>query len=76
MTKLPRRPESLLSLTPPPLPPAGEVADWLRPLPRLTGDQLLERERSVMKMQTLVLKECLRESTTPYTHTLKFVFPS
>ncbi|XP_062320840.1 mdm2-binding protein isoform X2 [Osmerus eperlanus] len=50
---------------------SGEVADWLRPLPRLTGDQLLERERSVMKMQTLVLKECLRRrlagSQTPGT---------
>ncbi|KAJ8013215.1 hypothetical protein DPEC_G00050960 [Dallia pectoralis] len=36
------------------------AADWLRTLPRLHGDQLLRRERNLAKVQTLVLKECLR----------------
>ncbi|XP_041758466.2 mdm2-binding protein [Coregonus clupeaformis] len=36
------------------------TTDWLRSLPCLHGDQLLQRERKLAKVQTLVLKECLR----------------
>nr|XP_020464066.1 mdm2-binding protein [Monopterus albus] len=37
------------------------VADILHPLPCLQGDGLLERERKVTKVQTLVVKEYLRQ---------------
>eukprot|EP00063_Salmo_salar_P028190 XP_014003025.1 PREDICTED: mdm2-binding protein isoform X1 [Salmo salar] len=36
------------------------TTDWLRSLPCLHGDQLLQRERKLAEVQTLVLKECLR----------------
>ncbi|KAJ8353813.1 hypothetical protein SKAU_G00213800 [Synaphobranchus kaupii] len=36
------------------------TADWLRSLPCLRGDQLIQRERKLAKVQTLALKECLR----------------
>ncbi|XP_034142800.1 mdm2-binding protein isoform X2 [Esox lucius] len=38
----------------------SDATDWLRSLPCLHGDQLLQRERKMTKVQTLVLKECLR----------------
>ncbi|KPP78681.1 mdm2-binding protein-like [Scleropages formosus] len=37
-----------------------DTAAWLRSLPCLYGDQLLQRERKLTKVQILVLKECLR----------------
>ncbi|XP_028984240.1 mdm2-binding protein [Betta splendens] len=37
------------------------VGDILRPLPCLQGDRLLERERKVTQVQTLVLKEYLKQ---------------
>ncbi|XP_071326550.1 mdm2-binding protein [Trachinotus anak] len=39
----------------------GAVGDILRPLPCLQGDSLLKRERKVTQVQTLVLKEYLRQ---------------
>uniref|UniRef100_A0A4W6C3M4 MDM2 binding protein n=1 Tax=Lates calcarifer TaxID=8187 RepID=A0A4W6C3M4_LATCA len=39
----------------------GGVGDILRPLPCLQGDSLLKRERKVTQVQTLVLKEYLRQ---------------
>ncbi|XP_023265041.1 mdm2-binding protein isoform X3 [Seriola lalandi dorsalis] len=40
---------------------AGAVGDIFRPLPCLQGDSLLKRERKVTQVQTLVLKEYLRQ---------------
>ncbi|TRZ01734.1 hypothetical protein DNTS_032284 [Danionella cerebrum] len=40
--------------------PGSCTADWLRLLPCLRGDQFLQRERKLAKVQTLVLKECYR----------------
>ncbi|KAG7229397.1 hypothetical protein INR49_012788 [Caranx melampygus] len=40
---------------------SGAVGDILRPLPCLQGDSLLKRERKVTQVQTLVLKEYLRQ---------------
>ncbi|RXN26016.1 mdm2-binding -like isoform X1 [Labeo rohita] len=44
------------------VPPSSgsSTADWLRSLPCLRGEQLLQRERKLAKVQTLVLKECCR----------------
>ncbi|XP_055065688.2 mdm2-binding protein [Misgurnus anguillicaudatus] len=42
-------------------PPSGHsAADWLRSLPYFHGEKLLQRERNLAKVQTLVLKECSR----------------
>ncbi|XP_056618377.1 mdm2-binding protein isoform X2 [Triplophysa dalaica] len=42
-------------------PPSGNsAADWLRSLPCIRGEQLLQTERNLAKVQTLVLKECSR----------------
>uniref|UniRef100_A0A8C1RY38 MDM2 binding protein n=1 Tax=Cyprinus carpio TaxID=7962 RepID=A0A8C1RY38_CYPCA len=38
----------------------SSTADWLRSLPCLRGEQFLQRERKLAKVQTLVLKECCR----------------
>uniref|UniRef100_A0A8C1VEM1 MDM2 binding protein n=1 Tax=Cyprinus carpio TaxID=7962 RepID=A0A8C1VEM1_CYPCA len=44
------------------LPSSGSsTADWLRSLPCLRGEQFLQRERKLAKVQTLVLKECCRK---------------
>uniref|UniRef100_A0AAZ3P1T3 Mdm2-binding protein n=1 Tax=Oncorhynchus tshawytscha TaxID=74940 RepID=A0AAZ3P1T3_ONCTS len=40
--------------------PGSTTTDWLRSLPCLHGDQLLQRERKLAEVQTLVLKECLK----------------
>ncbi|KAI7806928.1 mdm2-binding protein isoform X1 [Triplophysa rosa] len=40
--------------------PGNSAADWLRSLPCIRGEQLLQRERNLAKVQTLVLKECSR----------------
>ncbi|XP_064194456.1 mdm2-binding protein isoform X1 [Anguilla rostrata] len=37
-----------------------DTADWLRSLPCLRGDQLIQREKKMAKVQMLALKECLR----------------
>uniref|UniRef100_A0A8C1ULN7 MDM2 binding protein n=1 Tax=Cyprinus carpio TaxID=7962 RepID=A0A8C1ULN7_CYPCA len=44
------------------VPPSSgsSTADWLRSLPCLRGEQFLQRERKLAKVQTLVLKECCR----------------
>ncbi|ROI36369.1 Mdm2-binding protein [Anabarilius grahami] len=44
------------------VPPSSgsSTADWLRSLPYLHGEQFLQRERKLAKVQTLVLKECCR----------------
>lgn len=43
------------------LPSSGSsTADWLRSLPYFRGEQFLQRERKLAKVQTLVLKECCR----------------
>ncbi|XP_061076173.1 mdm2-binding protein isoform X2 [Conger conger] len=36
------------------------TADWLRSLPCLHGDRLIQREKKLAKVQMLALKECLR----------------
>ncbi|KAG9333102.1 hypothetical protein JZ751_013481 [Albula glossodonta] len=41
-------------------PSGAHTLDWLRSLPCLHGDQLLQREKKLAKVQTLALKECLR----------------
>uniref|UniRef100_A0A673HIB4 MDM2 binding protein n=1 Tax=Sinocyclocheilus rhinocerous TaxID=307959 RepID=A0A673HIB4_9TELE len=42
-------------------PSSGSSTDnWLRSLPCLRGEQFLQRERKLAKVQTLVLKECCR----------------
>ncbi|XP_039974542.1 mdm2-binding protein [Xiphias gladius] len=57
----------------------GAVDDVLRPLPCLHGDSLLKRERKVTRVQTLVLKEYLRQkeeasASTPIpVNDLKFI---
>ncbi|XP_051575716.1 mdm2-binding protein-like [Myxocyprinus asiaticus] len=38
----------------------SSCADWLHSLPYLCGEQFLQRERKLAKVQTLVLKECSR----------------
>ncbi|KAJ8394652.1 hypothetical protein AAFF_G00044550 [Aldrovandia affinis] len=38
----------------------SKTADWLTSLPCLRGDQLIQRERKLMKVHTLALKECFR----------------
>ncbi|KAL0963376.1 hypothetical protein UPYG_G00305560 [Umbra pygmaea] len=38
----------------------SNTSGWLLSLPCLHGDQLLQRERKLTKVQTLVIKECLR----------------
>uniref|UniRef100_A0A8C2F542 MDM2 binding protein n=1 Tax=Cyprinus carpio TaxID=7962 RepID=A0A8C2F542_CYPCA len=45
------------------VPPSSgsSTADWLRSLPCLRGEQFLQRERKLAKVQTLVLKECCRK---------------
>ncbi|KAJ8291052.1 hypothetical protein GJAV_G00020840 [Gymnothorax javanicus] len=40
--------------------PDTNTAEWLRNLPCLRGDQLIQRERKLARVQMLALKECLR----------------